>query len=158
MTKNGTPQKDYKYAYSYDSDGNRLSETRNSFSLTYQNNNLDQRMILSQSHGGTKKNEKDTFLCGIMEPDSSGRTFVALCLRERNCLLDRHEWGICGRIYQKQKYSLTEPRRHWMKTENEIETVVVDCAVRQWTPKTEIISHKDIHALAGLADASKGTG
>jgi len=46
-------QKDYKYAYQFDSIGNRLSETRNSFSLTYQNNTLDQITNRSWSGGLT---------------------------------------------------------------------------------------------------------
>jgi len=52
-TKNGTPQKDYNYAYQFDSIGNRLSETRNAFSLTYANNSLDQITNRSWSGGLT---------------------------------------------------------------------------------------------------------
>ena len=43
----------YAYANQYDTIGNRLSETRNSFSLTYQNKVLDQITTRSWSGGLT---------------------------------------------------------------------------------------------------------
>ena len=49
----GKAQKDYCYAYQFDSVGNRLSETRNAFRLTYQNNSLDQITSRSWSSGLT---------------------------------------------------------------------------------------------------------